>query len=212
MQRFKVRIQGASPLLMHRFSEEAQAKAAQTIRSAANIKDSLPREEAEKCAYRLEDGRLYMPSIAVMRSFQGAASNYKQRGTRKSLKYVAAGGFITVGDKMPLDGEVKDFEVFSCPVVIPATKGRVMRHRPKVEQWSITFEVDIDTTVLEASDCKRILEEAGTKVGIGDWRPEKCGPYGRFQVVSWEPLQREEGDVNHAATGRRLAPTGGNGN
>ena len=33
---------------------------------------------------------------------------------------------------------------------------------------------------------KELLEIAGKVAGLGDWRPQKKGPYGKFQVTSWK--------------------------
>src|SRR3990170_3242479 len=140
MERFQVRLQGISPILQHRFSEKGQEESGDTMRPAANIRGQTSREQAEDCAYRLEDGTLYLKGIAIMRCFREAAGYHKQRGTRKSMKYVAAGSFIVNAERLPFDGNPKEYEIYSAPVVIPATKGRVMRHRPKLEEWAVTFE------------------------------------------------------------------------
>jgi hypothetical protein len=35
----------------------------------------------------------------------------------------------------------------------------------------------------------QLFEEGGRRIGIGDFRPERGGPYGRFAIVSWEMQQ-----------------------
>jgi hypothetical protein len=32
---------------------------------------------------------------------------------------------------------------------------------------------------------KAILAEAGRRIGIGDFRPQKTGPFGKFIVLEW---------------------------
>lgn len=88
---------------------------------------------------------------------------------------------LTDAKGKPLD----NFEVDSRPVVIPSTKGRIMRHRPKIEKWQAEIPLEIDTGVLPVATIHQLLEEGGRRIGIGDYRPEKTGPYGRFAVVSW---------------------------
>ena len=89
------------------------------------------------------------------------------------------------------DGQtpVKDFEVDSRPVVIPATKGRVMRHRPRYDCWSMTLNIRVDVDLIPESFVHQLLTEGGQQVGIGDFRPEKFGPFGTFSVTSWEPAK-----------------------
>ena len=142
----------------------------------------LPRDEAEKVAYRLPDGRLYLPSTMLQRAFVEAASDFKQRGKRQSMKYAAGAAFDPVEPILLFDPSLADYEVDSRPVVVPATKGRVMRHRPRLEEWRIVTDVEIDTDLLEPEVAKDILEAAGRFKGLGDYRPQHAGPFGRFQV------------------------------
>lgn len=53
---------------------------------------------------------------------------------------------------------------------------RIMRVRPRVPEWSITFNLEYDEGVVSAGDIQAALVNAGTLVGLGDWRPK----YGRF--------------------------------
>ena len=31
----------------------------------------------------------------------------------------------------------------------------------------------------------QLVDDAGQKIGLGDYRPARKGPFGRFSVVSW---------------------------
>ncbi len=55
-------------------------------------------------------------------------------------------------------------------------KNRIIRVRPRIPQWSLTFELEYDETVINGKDLKQAIIEAGAVVGLGDWRPK----YGRF--------------------------------
>lgn len=59
---------------------------------------------------------------------------------------------------------------------------RIMRTRPMFPDWAVSFNVEFDTRDLDANLFAEILVRAGTKTGIGDWRPQKLGPYGTFDV------------------------------
>jgi hypothetical protein len=93
----------------------------------------------------------------------------------------------------------KDFEVDSRPVTIPATKGRIMRHRPRWDHWNATFPLTIDDDLLDPDMAHQLLQEAGVSYGIGDFRPEKRGPFGTFLVTQWEEIadgiMTPEGDI-----------------
>jgi len=178
---FRVEIVGVRPLLMNRFSETAEESVRANVRRIHRPK-VLPRDEAEKVAYRLPDGRLYLPSVMLQRAFVEAASDFKQRGKRQSMKYAAGAAFNPVDSIMLFDPPITTYEVDSRPVTIPATKGHVMRHRPRLDAWRIVTDVEIDTDLLEPEVAKDILEAAGRFKGLGDYRPQHSGPFGRFQV------------------------------
>jgi hypothetical protein len=87
-----------------------------------------------------------------------------------------------------LDLGVQKYVVDGRTVVIPATKGRVMRYRPRLNEWSVQFLVEYDDTLLNEEQMRRVVDDTGTRVGFLDFRPEKKGPYGRFMVVEWKPV------------------------
>ena len=119
-----------------------------------------------------------------------AGARHKQKGSRKSLAYIVPAAIIIPSEAIMLHDEngiyISNFEVDSRPVVIPATKGRIMRHRPKIEKWCATIPFEIDTSVLDVATIHQLLEEGGRREGIGDYRPNRGGPYGRFAVTSWD--------------------------
>lgn len=179
-------IEGISALLMHRFGE-AEELAGET--RSVKIENMTPRDAAERTAFR-QGGKLYIPGAAPARLLREAGSAHKQRGTRKSLKYIVPAAVIVAEDVIFLHDAagkpLTKIEVDSRPVTIPATKGRIMRHRARVEKWRATLTLEIDETVLDAATIRQLLEEGGRRIGIGDYRPEKGGPYGRFSIISWE--------------------------
>ncbi len=186
-----VQIRGLSPLLQQRFGEEAQQADTKPTKTAVNHYGT-PREQAEKVTYRDQAGCCYFPGQAIARLLREAGSNHKQRGTRKSVKYIVPAAVIVPADAISILDEkgkqVKDYEVDSRPVTIPATKGRVMRHRPRWDVWTAKFALEIDEEVLDVATIHQLLEEGGRRIGIGDYRPEKGGPFGRFEILRWEEI------------------------
>lgn len=188
-----VKIAGVKPLLQHRFSEEAELG---TATRAVHQANQDPRAVAERSAYIADDGTYYMPSAAIYRALIEAGANHKLRGSRKSAKWVVPGAVVLVDDAITLlngDGStpIDHFEVDSRPVTIPATKGRIMRHRPRFEQWSLAFDMRINEKLLEPKFVHQLLSEAGDQLGIGDFRPQTRGPFGRFCITLWEERPTE---------------------
>jgi len=168
-----ITIEGISPLLMHSFPME-EIKA---------IEKKSPAEQAEIAAYRDPDTKwLYVPGMAVQRALIAGATYSKGKG-RASLQKPVAACVIISPERIPLDG---DYVIDSRPVVVPATGGRIIRHRPKLPAWKISFEIEFDDELLKESELRQVVDDTGKKVGILDFRPEKKGPFGRFVVTKWE--------------------------
>lgn len=189
MKLVNVKIQGSTALLQHRFNESSEIPG---DTRAVLINRGTPREEAEKAVYRDKKTKeFYFPGASIGRLLREAGSGHKLKGSRKSAKYIVPSAVVVMNDTVTLlngDGKtkVKDFEVDSRPVVIPSTKGRIMRHRPRFDQWSASFTLRINETILPVDFIHRLLDEGGLQLGIGDFRPERGGPFGTFQTVEWK--------------------------
>ena len=63
-----------------------------------------------------------------------------------------------------------------------------MRTRARFDQWAATILVEVDPELVDRDQLLRWLDIGGRRVGVGDWRPEKSGQYGRYEVEDIEPL------------------------
>ena len=186
MKTITVEIRGITPLLVHRFSEDAEA-AKKTRRIEATQRD--PRQEATKNAYIAKDGTYYFSAFSIPNAMGAAGSSHKATGTRKTLRFVVPSAVRMLSDTVTIlngSGPAKDFEVDSRPVTIPATKGRIMRHRPRFDQWGAKFNITVNDDLLSVEMAHQLLNEAGLSIGIGDFRPEKRGPFGTFRVIEFK--------------------------
>ena len=169
----QVRITGKSPLLMHQYPMEP----------IEALEKKSPAEQAEYAAYRdPPTGELYIPGVALQRALVSGATYSKGKG-RGSLQKAAAACLMVNPQRIGLG--TKEYEIDARPVVIPATKGRIIRYRPRLDEWSVEFELEYDDTMLTNDQVRTIVDNTGQRVGLLDFRPEKKGPFGRFNVTSW---------------------------
>ena len=187
-------------LLQNKFDALAMITPQPTGPRKAN-KPTTPEEMAWAKAYyyeededgdKLEKPEFWHPSSAVYGAIINASSNHKVKGSRKSLKSLAPGALIMRDDKMPLTmpgthEPITEFVLDCRAVVNPSTKGRMACIRPCFPRWVATGEIEIDDETLDPTLVKQLLDEAGRSIGIGDFRPQKCGPFGRFTVTLWQP-------------------------
>lgn len=61
-------------------------------------------------------------------------------------------------------------------------RARLMRCRPIFPEWSVVAELVYDEAVIDKASLLQIANTAGALVGMGDFRPEKGGDFGRFEV------------------------------
>jgi hypothetical protein len=168
-----VTIKGTSPLLMHCFP----------LVPVEALEKKPIEEQAKACEYRTPDGKLYIPAVALGRALVNGGAYSKGKGRASLQKQVAACVFVTP-DYLVLS--VQKYVIDTRPVVVPATKGRVLRHRPRFDEWAVSFQLEYDETLITETQLRRIVDDTGRLVGLLDFRPEKKGPFGRYIVTEWK--------------------------
>lgn len=166
------KIKGLSPLLMHRYP----------LVQVDGIDKQPVEVQAEHCTYRTPDGKLYIPGTNIQRAIVAGATFSKGKGRASLQKPVAACVFVS--PEYCLLNQDK-YEIDARSVVIPATKGRIVRARPRFDNWEVSFELSYDDTLLKESELRRIVDDTGNRVGLLDFRPAKNGSFGRFMVIEW---------------------------
>jgi len=187
-----VTIHGISPLLMNRFTEAAEIKVSGGTAVSFHGDKGTPRAQAEAKRYSDSEGRLYIPGPNIFACLIAAGTFHKagkSKLTTMKTSLIPAG--VIVDDLVcPLtdaDGnQIKAWEVDSRSVVIPSTGGRIMCHRPRVDDWYLKFTLDVDTTMFSPALVRAVVDDAGKKIGLGDYRPARKGPFGRFVVAHWD--------------------------
>lgn len=188
MKTIRVTIEGISPLLLHRFSDKSaeQATAGSTANFAAQDRGT-PREQAAQSLYLTEDGKCVMPGPNLYRAFIDAGvftKIGKRQLTSKATSLIPTG--MWVDDVVIEIISAEPWRVDARPVRIPSTGGRIIRYRPCFDTWRMTFTIRFDESVFNERLIREIVDNAGAKIGLGDFRPACKGPFGRFKVVSWE--------------------------
>lgn len=188
----QVTIRGVAPLLMNRFTEQNEVAVSGGTQAAFRGDKGTPREQAEPKRYADKDtGELYVPGPNIFAAIIAAGIFHK---AGKSKLTTQKSSLIPAGVQLvelvcPLGS--KDWEVDSRSVVIPSTGGRIMCHRPRIDTWKCTFTLEIDETMFSPDLIRKVIDDAGKKIGLGDYRPARKGPFGRFVVDRWEVLKEK---------------------
>ena len=177
-KRIEVRIVGEAPLLMNRFTEEAQEEMEHTAKRKSGKEKVDPKEAAKTCLYTLPDGKLCQPSEHIFRMMVKSAANFQITGRgKKTYKDLVLGALDVTPELIP--HKQQKWEVDSRPVTNVHTRGRKMKHRPRLNAWELSFDFTTRDDQLSPSTLREILEYGGQCVGIGDYRPR----FGRFRVT-----------------------------
>lgn len=188
MMNIDITIAGVSPLLVHAFTDEDQLAASSGSRkSSAAGSRGTPYEQAEKHLHISEqDGKPIMPQPNLQSCIIAAGAFFKNgRSKITTMRSSLIPACVFWNDtEFPLISK-GGWSVDTRAVRIPATGGRIQRHRPCFFDWSVKFDVDLDTSEMHQSLFREIVDAAGQKVGLCDFRPATKGPFGRFVVTNW---------------------------
>jgi len=180
-----VHLLGASPMIMHRFAfkawQELLLPAAK--KNAAAKAESLkhdPLNEFRECCYRNrsegEPTALHYPAGAFSKALAAAALDLPGATKAQILRLVGVVstqiniyGVPTLGMDM-----VRSSDMARTPDV---------RTRAYLPEWACKVEISYIRSLIGAEQIVNLMDAAGLIVGIGDYRPQKGGQYGRFSVV-----------------------------
>jgi hypothetical protein len=152
-------------------------------------KDYDVKKAAEKSAYKLADGTLYIPSEAISASMRGASSWVKvPRGT-PPLRQLISGTLEIMPYQIPILDKTgkkqKKYEIDTRRVVI--MHSAVAKARAFIPEWQAKFTISYNTAYCPhpPKTWKTVLDLAGHVVGILDYRPQHTGHFGKFDIVEW---------------------------
>lgn len=185
--KINITLQGTTPLICNRFYDEAAERATNgaTAVAAAGSKGT-PLEQAKKKLYPDSAGNPTIPQPNMLRCLVDGGKFFKagkKQVTTKNESLMFAcfdieGTDIVIKHREP-------WRVDTRAVRIPSTGGRILTHRPLFDDWELSFTADLDETVIDPRLIRDIVDAAGKRVGLGDFRPATKGPFGKFVVTKW---------------------------
>ena len=139
-------------------------------------------EEARLRVYVDPDGAYCHPCEAFTKAMVKAVAG-KKFGKMFATSAIKGAVFIVEPFALIEDGKgqpAKKYGIDRRPVVIG--KARVLRCRPMWKPWQMRVPFEIDTAILAPGQVEEALSLAGRIIGVGDYRPEKGGGFGRFSA------------------------------
>jgi len=176
LQDLLVTVRGVSPLICHRFAEsnieQIEGKQQKRASRAKGARD--PEQEFQDSLYYLPDGSYGFPAIAFKQALVSACRHTEMPMT------VARGAFQVIGDLLPLENY--DGPYMRRDRVVIGRGITSVAYRPEFREWEVTLCIRYNADVISAEQILNLVEIAGFAVGVGDWRPEKSGNMGMFEI------------------------------
>ena len=144
----------------------------------------------ERCSTN-EKGEIFIPPMAFKQALDSAAKylsiQIPGRGKATYTKHFVSGVLcyepVLIGVKKK---DVKPNRILCNSDGVRGSGKRVMRTYPKIDTW----ESDVSFTILDDTITEeifaRVLKEAGSLIGVGQFRPQNGGYFGRWIVKSYK--------------------------
>ncbi len=192
MKTIEFRLVGLTPLIIHngRLADpldeyvKAIAKISRIRNKTEADYEEMARLEWEGGLY-IRDDRIGIPGINLRASIVGPGG-----AARQSKKGKEAGKALRFSEFYPLLYNRQELNYkrlwedakFRHRTKVSVGRSAVIRTRPIFEEWTLEGELQYSPDFADRDDVIHWLNVAGVEVGLGDWRPQKHGPYGTFSV------------------------------
>lgn len=195
LKRIDVPIIGDSPLITHAWSKKAREQMlAKQMKKAAQGKqakdpfrdfcesmywlDEMPENPTEKDVTK---GRFGLPAVAFKAAAVTAVTT-----TGGMTKVMARQCFHIIGEYIQILGPPPSMREDMTRVGMGVAD---IRHRAEFNPWGAILPVQYNANVLSPEQLINLIRAGGFGVGVGEWRPERDGVYGRFHVAEAQEAQ-----------------------
>lgn len=183
-----LRLEGVTPLLMNSGEVDPDSPDVRAFEALAQVRKKSQEQKAQLrqmewtlCMY-YEDGLgPYIPGKNVHEMLAQAATKWR-RGADVTRSVVVTDYRIALDYDGPRDIEAlwqPDYRYTAMVANAGISKGRVLRTRPKFDEWVLETQLAFDPEDMDA-DTLVLIVERSQKYGLGDYR---TGPFGRFTAT-----------------------------
>lgn len=182
----EIEIRGTAPLVVHRWSDKARREMLGSQQGKKIPKQpKSPEGDFEASQYRADpDGWHGFPTMA----FKSAMVKGGARMFAKSVKMTELRQLCTfLADGMDPAGTQLTRLAGADPVLredmVRVGMGKAdIRYRAEYRDWSALLRIEYVPSVIDLSSVVALVDAGGTN-GVGEWRPEKSGSFGTYEVV-----------------------------
>lgn len=177
---------GTRPLLMHseRLADPTDEMAV-ALKKVSGIRKKTDDHYAQMMRIEFLGGIYYDPEVGVHVPDLVILATLREGAKLRRLGTIAERSLDIAETMIPLiyDGprtpeKLLEKKEFRDRRTVCVNTSRVTRTRPRFNEWSLSFDLIYDPEQLDRETVVTIAQDAGLKIGMGDFRPR----FGRFSV------------------------------
>lgn len=184
---------GVSPLLMNAMDEATLERLVTGEKAPKGAPKGTPLEQATKKLYRDAQGNPVLPVQNILSSLIEAGRSVRLEGK----KQVSTASSTVLPSFMSIEGlqfAVLDTLDNRKPASwrVSLMQGRnpnggeaVGICRPLFDSWALLLTIVADLDTVPERIVRELFDKAGSNVGVGDFRPQRKGFYGRWRIDRW---------------------------
>lgn len=207
----KVKIIGQTPLLFNKWSEKAKKmirdKQGKVAQKGHGVRKPL--DEYFGSFYFDKDGYVSFPALSIKQAIVNSARSLDSvpmtvlraavftMGDEDGMIRLSVDGKPVKPSKKPkividddnspesiyaVDPKCKYIACREDMVRLARGSSADLRYRGQVSNWTMDFVIKYNADVLSAEQVLNLLQLAGFSTGLGEWRPERDGDFGCFEI------------------------------
>jgi hypothetical protein len=172
-------IEGTASAIQNCFSQKAVDQILRKHMGLPNPREvKKPRECIEWATTRNVTGSVCFPPTAFKKGMLTAAMSLDDKSLKKTRLRTS---LYVAGQSIPIT-----YDEMEPRMDVTRTSGMNrqpdIRFRPEFKNWKARLEILFDPSTTKVQTVVDLLGRAG-RVGVGEWRPEKDGTFGTYNVV-----------------------------
>lgn len=212
IKEFDLHLSGTSPMIVHAWSEKAKSMMLDKQTGASGTKqkkapkdplqdaiDSMyfirgnPMDFRDKLGKKFNDERVLTAAecegftvgfpIVGFKAAAASAFSFVDSITKKTIRgalHLTNGIPTHQGDIVPIQFESLHMREDMVRIAMGTAD---IRFRAEMRNWSTVLRVKYNARMLNEGTIMNLFTVAGFSIGVGEWRPEKDGSFGMFEVT-----------------------------
>ena len=176
-------------------SPYSQSRAHETPKIDRETADAYEKRTWRERCHTMRDGMIFIPPMGFKMALDAAAKMLGRqipgKGKATYTKFFLTGVLVTEPVLLPNRKEtVRGERIHANADGVRGSGKRVFRTYPAIDDWKADVQFHVLADEITRDVFEEHLKQAGSFVGIGRFRPQSGGYFGRFRVekVKWQEV------------------------